>query len=155
MEGKIRQTVEWSKYALFLSWMAPAVLTRLESCKFQTHPDTAVVVAQLVRETGLLAAQLGIPLEDREPLPVKTLCSVPLAEAVATIRHFGREMEARAPTHKHAALQDLERGRRLEVEETLGYAIRQGAELGLPLPTMDTCYRLIAGINRSLQGGDT
>src|SRR5215813_9563024 len=107
------QAVEWSKYALFLSWMAPAVLTRLESCKFQTHPDTAVVVAQLVRETGLLAAQLGIPLEDREPLPVKTLCSVPLAEAVATVRHFGREMEARAPTHKHAALQDLERGRRL------------------------------------------
>jgi 2-dehydropantoate 2-reductase len=149
------QTVEWSKYALFLSWMAPAVLTRLESCKFHSHPDTAVVVAQLVRETGLLAAQLGIPLEDREPLPVKTLYRVPLAEAVATIRHFGREMEDRAPAHKHAALQDLERGRRLEVEETLGYAIRQGAELGLPLPTMDTCYRLIAGINRSLQGGGT
>jgi 2-dehydropantoate 2-reductase len=149
------QTVEWSKYALFLSWMAPAVLTRLASCKFQSHPDTAVVVAQLVRETGLLAAQLGIPLEDREPLPVKTLCSVPLVEAVATIRHFGTVREVRAPAHKHAALQDLERGRRLEVEETLGYAIRKGAELGIPLPTMDTCYRLIAGINRSLQGGDT
>ena len=149
------QTVEWSKYALFLSWMVPAVLTRLESCKFQTHPDTAVVVAQLVQETGLLAAHLGIALEDREPLPVKTLCRVPLAEAVATVRHFGKEMEARAPAHKHAALQDLERGRRLEAEETLGYAVRKGAELGVPLPTMDTCYRLIAGINWSLQRGDT
>ena len=140
---------------MFLSWMAPAVLTRLESCKFHSHPDTAVVVAQLVRETGLLAAQLGIALEDREPLPVKTLCSVPLAEAVATIRHFGTVREAQAPAHKHSALQDLERGRRLEVEETLGYAVRKGAALGIPLPTMDTCYRLIAGINRSLQGGDT
>jgi 2-dehydropantoate 2-reductase len=145
------QTVEWSKYALFLSWMAPAVLTRLESCKFHRNPDTAVVVAQLVRETGLLAAQLGIALEDREPLPVKTLCSVPLPEAVATIRHFGTVREARAPAHKHAALQDLERGQRLEVEETLGYAIRKGAALGIPLPTIDTCYRLIAGINQSLQ----
>ena len=145
------QTVEWSKYAMFLSWMAPAVLTRLESCKFQSHPDTAAVVARLVWETGLLAAHLGIPLEDREPLPVKTLCSGHLAEAVATIRHFGIMREAQAPAHKHAALQDLERGRRLEVEETLGYTVRQGAELGLPLPTMDTCYRLIAGINQSLQ----
>src|SRR2546428_953175 len=70
------QTVEWSKYALFMSWMAPAVLTRLESYKFQTHPDTAAVVALLVRETGLLAAKLGIPLEDRDPLPIKTLCDV-------------------------------------------------------------------------------
>ena len=46
---------------------------------------------------------------------------------------------------------DLERGRRLEVEETLEYAVRKGAELGISLPTMDTCYRLIAGINRPLQ----
>ena len=145
------QTVEWSKYALFMSWMAPAVLTRLESYKFQTHPDTAAVVAKLVQETGLLAAKLGIPLEDRDPLPIKTLCDVPLAEAVATIRHFGTVMEARAPAHKLSTLQDLERGRRLEVEETLGYAVRTGAELGISLPTMDTCYRLIAGINRSLQ----
>jgi 2-dehydropantoate 2-reductase len=145
------QTVEWSKYALFLSWIAPAVLTRLESWKFHKHPDTAVVVAQLVRETGRLAAHLGIVLEDRDPLPVATVCRVPLAEAVAMIRHFGTVREAQAPAHKHAALQELERGRRLEVEETLGYAVRKGTALGIPLPTIDTCYRLIAGINQSLQ----
>jgi ketopantoate reductase len=48
-------------------------------------------------------------------------------------------METREPDHKHSALQNLERGRRLEVEETLEYAVRKGAELGLPLPTMNTC----------------
>jgi len=63
-------------------------------------------------------------------------------------------METRDPTHKHSALQNLERGRRLEVEETLGYAVRKGAALGIPLPTMDICQRLIAGINQSLQGGN-
>src|SRR3989454_2244587 len=145
------QAVEWSKYALFMSWMAPAVLTRLPSYKFQTQPDTAAVMARLVRETGLLAAKLGVPLEDREPLPIKTLCSVPLSEAVTTIRQVGRVMEARAPAHKGSTLQDLEQGRRLEVEETLGYAVRKGAELGIPLPTMETCYRLIASINRSVE----
>ena len=39
----------------------------------------------------------------------------------------------------------------LEVEETLGYAVRQGTALGIPTPTMDTCYKLIAGINHYLQ----
>ena len=56
-----------------------------------------------------------------------------------------------APTHKLSALQDLERGKRLEVEETLGYAVRQGVELGIPTPTMDVCYKLMAGINHYLQ----
>ncbi len=145
------RTVEWSKYALFMSWMAPAVLTRLETYKLLTHPDTAAIIVQLLQETALLAAKLGIPLEDRVPLPVKTLCSMSLAEAVATIRHFGAVMEVQAPAHKLSTLQDLERGRRLEVEETLGYVVRKGAELDVPLLTLETCYRLIAGINRWLQ----
>ena len=33
----------------------------------------------------------------------------------------------------------------------MGYAVQKGTELGLSLPTMETCYRLMAGINRSLQ----
>ena len=57
----------------------------------------------------------------------------------------------RAPTHKMSTLQDLEQGRRLEVEELLGYAVRKGAELDVPLPTVDTWYRLLAGVNRHLQ----
>ncbi len=44
-----------------------------------------------------------------------------------------------------------QQGKRLEVEETLGYAVRQSAALGIPTPTMDVCYKLIAGINHSLQ----
>jgi 2-dehydropantoate 2-reductase len=59
-------------------------------------------------------------------------------------------MQAQGATaHKVSMLQDLERGRRLEVEETLGYAVRKGAELGLQLPTVETCYRLIRGIDRA------
>ena len=82
------RTVEWSKYPLFMSWMAPAVLTRLPSYKFQTHPDTAAVVALLVQETSRLAEKLGIPLEDREPMPIKTLCTATLSEAVTAIRRY-------------------------------------------------------------------
>jgi 2-dehydropantoate 2-reductase len=142
------RTVEWSKYALFMSWMAPAVLTRLETYKLLSHPDTAAISVQLLHETSRLAARLGIALEDRSPLPVKTLCAMPLAEAVATLQRYGAVMEAQAPAHKLSTLQDLERGRHLESEETLGYAVRKGCELDVPLPTIETCYRLIAGINQ-------
>jgi 2-dehydropantoate 2-reductase len=145
------QTVEWSKYVFFLSWMAPSVLTRLETYKFLSHPDTAVVVAQIMQETALLATRLGIALENRGTLPVKTLCSVSLAEAVDIIRHYGETMATQASAHKVSTLQDLERGRRFEFEETLGYAVRKGAELGTPLPTIETCYRLIAAVDRSLR----
>ena len=145
------QTVEWSKYALFVSMMAPAALTRLETYKVYADPDIACMVAWLIRETALLAAKRRIALEDRGLLPIHTLCSVSFDEAVARIRQVGEALASRAPTHKISTLQDLERGRRLEVEETLGYAVQLGAELNVPLPTIELCYRLLTGINHFLQ----
>jgi ferredoxin len=56
---------------------------------------------------------------------------------------------SRCPT---AAIK-LERGRPLEVVETLGYAARKGAELNIPMPTVETCYRLLAEVNRHVQVG--
>jgi 2-dehydropantoate 2-reductase len=145
------QTVEWSKYALFVSMMAPAALTRLETYKVYSDPDIACIVARLIHETARLAAQRHISLEDRGLLPIKTLGSMSLDDAVAHIRRVGKTLATRAPTHKISTLQDLERGRRLEVEETLGYAVQLGGELNVPLPTIELCYRLLAGINRFLQ----
>ena len=145
------RTVEWSKYLLAAGGMPLAGLTRLATAQFMSDPDGALLMARLMQELGHLAARLGIPLEDTRPLPIKTLCSGSLAEAVEHVRQLGAVRMARAPTHKMSTLQDLEQGRRLEVEELLGYAVRKGAELDVPLPTVDTCYRLLAGVNRHLQ----
>jgi 2-dehydropantoate 2-reductase len=147
------QTVEWTKYVLFVGAMALASLTRLTTAKFMSDPDGALLMARLMREVGNVATRLGIPLEDAGPLPIKMICSGSLPEAIDRLRRFGVVMSERAPAHKVSTLQDLERGRPLEVEETLGYAARKGAELDLPLPTVETCYRLLAGVNRSLQVG--
>jgi 2-dehydropantoate 2-reductase len=144
------QAVEWSKYVSFVGWMAVAALTRLETYKFLTDPDLAALVAQLIRETAELAAHQGIPLEDHEPFFSQTLSSVPFVEAVEHLQHLGRRLATQSSTHKVSTLQDLERGRRLEVEEILGYAVRQGEALGIPLPTVGTCYRLLAGVNSYL-----
>lgn len=67
------------------------------------------------------------------------------------IRQFGVGLETRAPNAKPSTLMDLQNGRRLEVEETLGYAVLKGAELGIPMPTVDTCYKPIAAVKRYLR----
>ncbi len=145
------QTVEWSKYIIFVAGMALAVLTRLEMYKYLKDPDGALIMARLMQEIGALAARLGIPLEDRGLLPARTLVDSALPEALRTIQHIGAILEAHAPTHRVSTLHDLERGRHLEVEEILGYAVRKGLEFKLPLPTVETCYRLVAAIDRYQQ----
>jgi 2-dehydropantoate 2-reductase len=146
------QSVEWSKYIRFVGLMAVAALTRLETYRFSKDPDLAFVRVMLEREVAQLATRLGIPLGDYGVWQSKTMASLSMEDAVARIRHSGEQLERRGDTvQKVSALQDLERGRRLEVEEILGYAVRKGEELSLPLPTVATCYRLLAGIDRSLQ----
>ncbi|HEY5869821.1 MAG TPA: ketopantoate reductase C-terminal domain-containing protein, partial [Candidatus Tectomicrobia bacterium] len=70
---------------------------------------------------------------------------------VAHLQARGALVQARAPMLRMSSLHDLERGRRLEVEETLGYVVANAAQAGLAVPTVDTCYRLIHGINQSMQ----
>lgn len=147
------QTVEWSKYVLFVGGMALAGLTRLPTAKFLGDPDGALLMARVMREVGAIASRLRIPLDDAGPLPIKAVCNGTLPEAIEHVKRFGAFMAERAPAHKISTLQDLERGRRLEVEETMGYAVRKGAELGVPLPALETCYRLLSGVNRHIPVG--
>ena len=145
------QTIEWSKFVAWIGNMVLAVLTRLETYKFLSDPDAALVCARLMRETAGLATQWGIGLEDTPPFLAKTISHITEPEAVEKLREMGAIRQARAPTHRMSSLQDLERGRRLEVEETLGYVVARAATAGLAVPTVDTCYRLMSGINRCVQ----
>jgi 2-dehydropantoate 2-reductase len=144
------QSLEWGKYVFFISFMPLSVLTRLELYKIFKDPNLAYLVARLARETAQLAEKLNIPIYDFGVIPAKTFSSSSIEDAMASIRKSGELLEARGAAVKTSALQDLERGRRLEVEEILGYAVRKGKELDLQLPTVETCYRLLNGINRYL-----
>jgi ketopantoate reductase len=104
-----------------------------------------------MRETAGLAAQWGIALEDMPAFPVKTIISGTEAAGVEHVRERGARAQARASMQRMSSLQDLERGQRLEVEETLGYVVTNAVTAGLAVPTVDTCYRLISGINRYVQ----
>jgi 2-dehydropantoate 2-reductase len=140
--------LEWSKFAAWAAMMALSVTTRALTWKYLIDPGTARVAVRVVREVGRLAAACEVPLSDQAVLPVASLCRESEPNAIALLEAAGLAMQSAAPLHRMSTLQDLEAGRPLEVEETLGYAVRKAAELNLSLPLLGCFYSLVAGIDR-------
>jgi 2-dehydropantoate 2-reductase len=147
------QTLEWSKFCAWVGLMVLSVATRSLTWKFLSDPDSALLVARLVREMGALARELGIGLSDRAVLPTASLCAVGESEATTMIMRIGEDYRRNAAGHRMSSLQDLEAARPLEVHETLGYACAKARALGLDLPLLATCTRLIAAIDRTRRDG--
>ena len=79
------QTLEWSKFCGWVGLMALAVTTRAPTWRYLSDPDSALLIAKLLREMGRLARALGIALSDRAVLPAASLCAAAESEAVAIL----------------------------------------------------------------------
>jgi len=143
-------TVEWSKFVGWTALLALSVLTRLRTANFLAQPHCAEVAGAMIREMGTIAAAKHIEIVDQSPLPVASVIAGTLEDARDVLLGVGREWLQLAPNHRMSSLQDLERGKRLEVDETLGYALTEARRLNLAVPTLTTCYQLVAGINAAL-----
>lgn len=142
-------SMEWSKFTVWLGLVSLAVTTRAESWRYLEDADCAQVLVRLVREVSAVAKAQGIGLIDgATTLPLSTIIEAPEPQAVEAVRKAGEQMRSRAPGHRISALQDLEAGRPLEVEETFGYAVHKARELELSLPLLEACYHLVAAIDR-------
>ena len=141
-------SLEWSKFAAWAPMMILSVTTRALTWKYLIDPGPALVLVRLVREVAILADASSVGLSDRSVLPVATICRVSDEDAVALLGKFGLDMKSSAPEHRMSTLQDLQAGRPLEVEETLGHAVRTAAKLRLSLPLLSCFYELLAGIDR-------
>jgi 2-dehydropantoate 2-reductase len=138
------RTREWSKFAGWIAQFPLAVLTRQITWKFLMDERSAAVIVRIVRETAALAAALGVELVDMSPLPVPSIVRASEGEAIAIIKGLGQNFLEQSPEHRMSAQQDVLRGSRLEYEETLGFALQKARELGVPMPTLDTCYRILS-----------
>jgi len=138
------RTREWSKYAGWIAQFPLAVLTRQITWKFLQDERSAMVIVRIVREAAQLAAAMGIELVDMAPLPVPSIVHAGDAQAVEILRGLGQKFLENSPEHRMSAQQDVLRGSRLEYEETLGYALTKARELGVAMPTLDTCYRILS-----------
>jgi 2-dehydropantoate 2-reductase len=139
---------EWSKFVGWCALMVPSVLTRMATWKFMSDADIALIAVRVAREVASLAIHKGVQLQGQSPLPVAKLATLTEIEAVELVNARGRAMAAEAAEHRMSTLQDLERGKPLEVDDTIGYVLRVGREHGLGMPTLETVYPLIRGLSR-------
>jgi 2-dehydropantoate 2-reductase len=140
---------EWSKFAAWVGMFGLAITTRAVTWKYLIDRDAALVLVRLIREMGELAARAGVALTDDVVFPVATLCAGTEAAAVRVLNEIGASFRDHSPEHRLSAHQDLDAGRPLEVEETLGHAVRTAVRSGLSLPLLDAVYRIAAAIDRT------
>ncbi len=147
-------SASWSKFIIWSGMAVISTLTRKSTANVFSDPDTALLAARIHREVQAIAeAEGAVP----QPMPPYTtqeaLDASDEATAARLMLDAGTFFKEEAPNHKHSMLQDLERGKRLEVGETLGDLVARGARLGIPVPTIDAGYRMIAGMDRIMRSG--
>ena len=140
-------SVEWSKFVGWVAMFSLSIIARTTTGRYLADPALARLGVHLVREVAAVADKLGITLVDESPLPVATLATAPFDRAVEKLMQVGQALTAAAPGHRVSGLQDLESGRALEFEETLGYAVRLAEQHGLEAPALRTCYDIAAGLD--------
>jgi 2-dehydropantoate 2-reductase len=140
---------EWSKFAAWVGMAGVAITTRVVTWKYLVDPDAALLLVRLVREMRELAARAGVQFTDDVVFPVATLCTGTEEDAVRLLNRIGAQFRDTSPEHRLSAHQDIDAGRPLEVEETLGHAARSAAQSGLSLPLLDAVYRIAAAIDRT------
>lgn len=141
------RTAVWCK----LNQMAPAAalscVTRLYIHQIYLDRELAALFVELSREVAQVAERLGIALADFRGFPVKSACTLPFDRAVESVIARGRAMQEQGITQvKISTLQDLERGRPTEADQTIGHVVRLAAQHSVTLPKLELVYRVIRGI---------
>lgn len=114
----------WAKMISSLSWNPVAVLTLATLAELNQSPGIVALVRRMMIEADALAAQLGV-----ERLPIG------IDERIAAARNAG--------AHKMSMLQDLERGRPLEIDVLVDSIEAMRELVGAETPTIDAVYALL------------
>ena len=141
-------SVEWSKFVGWSGFSTLAVMTRLPTWRFMLDADTALIAARVMRETAAVASRHGAKLQD-SGFTSKDFLNASEEEAIKAVQAHGEKMRTTAPGFRQSILQDADRNRRLEVNETLDYTLSLAKELGVAVPTLDLCCRVLRVVSRA------
>jgi 2-dehydropantoate 2-reductase len=145
------KSAEWGKLLRMASGAALSILTRLEYHKILKNFDISWCYIQLMRELAEIAKADSVELKDYPQMPVKSLTESSLEDAVKATVQTGKRIEESGMTRvKISALQDVERGKKTEVEELLGYPLLIAKRLNVDTPRLEFIYRLIKGLDSYL-----
>jgi len=114
----------WAKMISSLCWNPVATLTLATLSEMNARPEVVAIVRSMMSEADALAQRLGV-----QQMPIS------IEQRITAARNAG--------DHKMSMLQDLERGRALELDVLVDSieAMREIAQS--PTPTIDTVYALL------------
>ena len=92
---------------------------------FQSSPDAQALMEALMREVIALAKGIGVNLEEQD------------------VDDWYTVLNTLSPLGKTSMLQDIEAGRKTEVEIFAGKAVELGKTHGIPTPVNQTLLRII------------
>jgi 2-dehydropantoate 2-reductase len=113
----------WTKLWGNLSFNPVSVLTHATLDVLATESDSRPALRTMMEESGEVAKRLGIPM----PMSVDARI----------------EMAKKVGAHKSSMLQDLERGRPLEIDALLGAVVEMARLVGVATPMCDTILGLV------------
>jgi 2-dehydropantoate 2-reductase len=141
-------SVEWSKFVGWSGFSTLAIMTRQPTWRFMLDADTALIAARVMRETAAVAIRHGVKLQD-SGFTSKAFIEGNEEEAVKAVQAYGEDRRIGAPTFRQSILQDADRNRRLEVNETLDYTLALARKLDVAVPTLDLCCRVLRVVSRA------
>jgi len=141
-------SVEWSKFVGWSGFSTLAVMTRLPTWRFMLDADTALIAARVMRETAAVAIRHGVKLQD-SGFTSAAFLNASEEEATKAVQADGEKRRTNSPGFRQSILQDADRNRRLEVHETLDYTLALAKELGVAVPTLDLCCRVLRVVSRA------
>ncbi|HIK21909.1 MAG TPA: 2-dehydropantoate 2-reductase [Synechococcus sp. M44_DOE_062] len=129
LTSQIRAEI-WQKLWGNAAFNPISALTRAAQDEIAQYPPTHALVRSVMQEVEAVAQALGIRLP------------VSLEERL--------EDAARVGSHRTSMLQDIELGRRTEIEAIVGAITELGRLVGVPTPRLDTLYACVKLLERSL-----
>ncbi len=123
------QELVWSKVLQNVPLALSAVL-RLTNDEFVSYPHARELIIRMAQECLAVAKAMGINLAQPED---------PIKQLLDTMQKFHDS----GTRPKSSMLQDLERGRKTEIDAINGSIVREGKRLGIPTPMNEVMAMLV------------
>ncbi|KAI1145442.1 2-dehydropantoate 2-reductase [Nemania diffusa] len=123
------QMQRWEKVVWNAAWNSLTTLTMLDTHSWLAScPGAPPLTRRLMREVIDVAQKCHVPLDYS--------LADSMIEKILSMHAIGSSMQV-----------DAKNERPMEVEVILGYPVRKGKELGLDIPTLETIYTILTGLN--------
>jgi len=124
----------WWKFMINVGMNQASAVMRAPYGAFHSSPDARALMEALMQEVIGLAKAAGVNLVEKD------------------IEDWYAFLNTLSPLGKTSMLQDIEAGRKTEIEIFGGKVVELGKELGIPTPVNQTLFRIITVLEQQVKG---